>query len=551
MKSSRVTRGLVRFFLWVGLTAGPLAAQEVTLTVLFTSDVHAHLLPQNDVRQRPARGSLAQVATLVRRVRQENPLTVVVDGGDALQGTPLAHYVLSGQMGEGKDPTVATMNLVGYDAAVPGNHEFNYGLGPLRRAVQQSRFPWLAANLEATGAAGLSVQPYLVLQRGPLRVGVIGLTNPRVPSWDPPEHWQPLRFTDPVVRGKALVRQLRPQVDLLVMVAHTGFERDLDSGEENGSEEENFAWRLAHIAGVDLLLTGHTHRQIPPRRLGQTWVAQPGRWAEWVSRFDLRVKKTSRGWDVVEVRGSNLPTENLTGEQTVVEALAPLHRQVLEELSRPLGQLEAPLSVGGLPVGDDAAVDLVHRVQLWATGAQLSLAAPLAGSVQEFSPGPLTPRLAHALYPYPNTLVVVRVTGEQLVSILEHAVRGWRGLRCQPTSPCELLRDETLPSYTYDTLEGATYRVDPTAPLGQRVKGLTVEGKAVRAEDTFTLVVNSYRAAGGGGYPWLPQVPRVKVIDRQMVDLLVAYFAEVGTLRPHASENWFFAPRLVLAPAAR
>lgn len=526
--------------------ASAFAAQEVTLTVLFTSDVHAHLLPQDDVRQRPARGSLAQVATVVAATRRQNKLTLVLDGGDAIQGTPLAHYVLSGQMGQGQDPTILAMNLVGYDAAVLGNHEFNYGLNVLQRAIAQSRFPWLAANLENLPKAGLAVAPYLVLKRGPLRIGVIGLTNPRVPFWDPPEHWLPLRFQDPVVVGEKLVRALRSQVDVLILVAHTGFERDPLTGEDNGTGEENFAWRLAQIPGVDLLLTGHTHRNIPPTKLGNTWVVQPGRWAELVSRLHVRLRKEGR-WRVVGVYGDNVPVEGFAPHRRLEQALAPLHSQVLAELARPLGELLAPLPFGGPPVGDNPGVDLIHEVQLWASGAQLSLAAPLAGSFQEFPAGKLTPRLAHALYPYPNTLVVLRVTGAQLRAILEHAQRAWRGIRCQPENPCELLRDPTFPPYNFDSVEGVNYLVDPNAPLGHRVRGLSFQGRPVRDTDSFTLVVNSYRAAGGGGYPFLRDLPREKAIPRQVVDLMVAYFAHMGRLSPLASENWLFAPRLRLA----
>ncbi len=544
---SFVTAGLAALVA-LGATA---AQKEVTLAVVFTSDVHAHVLPYDEVRQRPARGSLAQVATFVRELREKNPMTVVLDGGDAIQGTPLSHYVLTGQLGNGSDPTVTAMNLVGYDAAVLGNHEFNYGLAPLRRALNQSRFPWLAANLGQAKEAQLPVQPWIILQRGPVRVGVVGVTNPHVPYWDPPERWQPLAFLDPLAAAEEAIRKLRPQVDLLIVVAHAGFERDLESGEPNGSDEENFAWRLAQLPGVDILLTGHTHRNIPPRKLGQTWVAQPGRWAELVTYFEVQLRKEHGAYRVAAIQGRNVPTGEMSPDPRVLEALEPLARQVKAELDRPLGRLAVPLRVGGVPVEDDPGLDLIHQVQLWATGAQLSLAAPVASSQVEFPPGPLTPRLAHALYVYPNSLVVVQVSGEQLRAILEHAVRGWQEVRCVGDGPLQLVREEGLPTYNYDTLEGASYLVDPTAPVGARVRGLKVGGKPVQRNDTFSLVVNSYRAAGGGDYPFLRQAPRVKVVDKQVVDLLVAYFAKVGTLQPEASENWFFAPRMILAPQAR
>ena len=516
------------------------AAQEARLTVLYTSDVHAHVLPFDDVRERPARGSLAQVATLVARVRAENPRTVVLDGGDAIQGTPLAHYALIGAGADGQDPTIAAMNLVGYDAAVIGNHEFNYGLDVLRRSLGQSRFPWLAANIGGFREARLPLREELVVARGGITIGVIGLTSPNVPHWDPQAHWQGLTFSDPVALAAERVRALRPRVDVLVVVLHGGFERDFATGAANDTEFENHGWRLAQLDGIDLLLTGHTHRDIAPRQLGRTWVAQPGRWAELVTRFDLTLARKGRRWSVVATSGANLKVDGELADAAVVASVHGAHERTVAELARPLGELTVPLALSSLPMGDDAALDLIHAVQLEATAAQLSLAAPLSGR-PPFPPGPLTPRHAHALYPYPNTLLVVKVTGVQLRDVLEHAVRGWSALECGGSAAGGALRREPgLPSYSYDTVEGATYFVDPTAPAGARVRGLRVAGLPVTPGGEYTLAINSYRGAGGGRYPHLASAPRVREIDRPMVELMVEYFAAHPILTPLPTENWSF-----------
>ncbi len=516
------------------------AERETTLTVLFTSDVHGRVLPFDDVRERPARGSLAQVATLVSRVREQTRNVIVLDGGDAIQGTPLAYYGIAAPGAEGRDPTVAGMNLVGVDAAVLGNHELNFGLDVLRRSIAQSSFPWLAANMKGAQRAGLKVGDELIIERGGVKVGVLGLTNPNIPHWDPPDHWRGLEFLDPVETARQRLAALRAKVDVVVVVAHTGFERDLDTGEGDDSEHENFAWRLAQLEGIDLLLTGHTHRDISPRELGRTVVAQPGRWAERVTRVDFSLTRTGRRWRIAGWQGRNLPTGDEGADQSVAAAVADLHERVSRELSRPLGTLTAPLRLAGAPTADDASVDLVHAVQLEASGAQLSLAAPL-GMQAEFSPGPLTPRLAHALYPYPNTLFVVRLTGAQLRDVLEHAVHGWVGVECA-VSGCVAKRDARVPVYAFDTLAGGTYFVDPQAPAGSRIRGLRVGGRPVGAGETFTLAINSYRAVGGGHFPHLDTAPRVAEIDRPMVELLVDYFTRLGTVTPVADDNWAFAP---------
>ncbi len=532
------------------LAARPASAEErTTLTVLFTSDVHAHVLPYDDVRERAAAGSVAQVATLVARVRREAPAVVVLDGGDAIEGTPLAFYAIAAAGAPGEDPTIAAMNGVGYDAAVLGNHEFNFGLAVLRRSLGQARFPWLAANLSGAPAAGLPVRDEVLLERAGVRVAVLGLTNPNIPHWDPPEHWSGLAFSDPVAAAAARVPVLRAHADLVIVVAHSGFECDLATGAGDGTEAENSGCRLARIPGIDLLLTGHTHRNIPPRAYGRTIVAQPGRWAELVTRVDLDLTRANGGWRVAGWRGENLPTAGESPDPGVVAAVAGEEAKVRAELARPIGELTAPLKVASLPTADDASVDLIHAVQLEATGAQLSLAAPL-GARLVFPAGPVTPRLAHALYPYPNTLLVVRLTGAQLADVLEHAVRGWTGVECAAAG-CTLARDAHVPPYSFDTLEGATYLVDPTAPVGRRVRGLRVGGVPVAPEQSFTVAINSYRAAGGGGYPHLADAPRVKEINRPVADLICEYVARHGKVSPAADDNWaFIMPAPAAAPGA-
>ncbi len=527
-------------FAAIVLSVLPAAGQEqATLRVLFTSDMHAHVLPFDDVRERPARGSIAQVATVVARERQADTMSVVLDGGDEIEGTPLEYYAIAAPGAPGTDPAIAAMNIVGYDAAVLGNHEFNFGLDVLRRSMEQAKFPWLAANLGGAEQARLPVSGELVIERGGVRIAILGLTNPNIPHWDPPEHWRGLTFADPVAVAAARVPELHKRADVVIVVVHSGFERDLATGAPEGTDDENFGWRLAQLPGIDLLLTGHTHRNIPPQRLGATVVAQPGRWGEFVTRVDLDLARENGAWKVTGWRGENIPTAREAPDPRVVAEAAAEEARVKAELARPLGELTAPLEVTALPLADDPGVDLIHAVQLEATGAQLSLAAPLGGGRTEFPAGPLTPRLAHALYPYPNTLVVVRLTGAELKDVLEHAVRGWTGVACTG-SGCALERDRKLPTYNYDTLAGATYLVDPAAPIGSRILGLRVAGKLVQPGDVFTVAVNSYRAAGGGGYPHLATATRVREIDRPMVSLIVDYFTRHGRITPAADENWAF-----------
>jgi 2',3'-cyclic-nucleotide 2'-phosphodiesterase (5'-nucleotidase family) len=538
---SAARRLVVGLCLLLAAGEAPASGRHSRLTVLFTSDLHGHVLPVDDVTGRPAGGSIAQVATVVRRIRAEAPAVVVLDGGDAIEGTPLEYLSIAAPGATGTDPTIAAMNAVRYDAAVLGNHEFNFGLAVLERSLAEARFPWLAANLDGAAGAGLHVGDELILRRGGVRIGILGLTNPNVPRWDPPEHWAGLAFRDPVEVARTRVPELRRRADLVVVVVHSGFECDLDTGAPNGTDAENFACRLARVPGIDLLLTGHTHRNIPPRTFGDTIVAQPGRWADTVTRIDLDLERLHGKVRIAHWEGHNIPTAEVAPATDVLALAAPAHAHALAVLDERVAELAAPLITGGVPARDDGGVDLIHAVQLEATGAQLSLAAPLAGRRIEFPAGPVTARMAFALYPYPNTLVVVRLTGAQLVDVLEHAVRGWVGVDCRG-STCTALRDPSLPGYNYDTLEGATYLVDLDAPAGHRIRALRVGGALVRPDQEFTVAINSYRAAGGGDFPHLRSAPRVASVDRPMVELILAYCRRHRIINPEPTDNW--APTL-------
>jgi 2',3'-cyclic-nucleotide 2'-phosphodiesterase (5'-nucleotidase family) len=129
-------------------------------------------------------------------------------------------------------------------------------------------------------------------------------------------------------------------------------------------------------------------------------------------------------------------------------------------------------------------------------------------------------------------------------------VRGWLRIECRG-GETTLVRDPALPAFNYDTLEGATYLVDPAAPVGRRIHGLRVAGKEVQPDETFTVAINSYRAAGGGGYPHLATAPRVREIDRPMVELIVEYFVRHTKVTPAADDNWSFTLPLREAQAPR
>ena len=521
------------------------AAQHQRLTLLHTSDLHGSVLPWDDFQNQSSDGSLAQVSTLVRQIREEVAHPVLVfDSGDTIQGTPFEQF--PHVRWSEPSPTIAAMNLIGYDAMAVGNHEFNFGLDVLRRAEGQADFPFLSANTINKADGQPAFPANMVIETGDLRVGVVGLVTPNIPGWERPEHYRGLVFDPMDEIAREQVRLLREDqgCDLVILLAHTGFEKGLDDDSPSGTEFEDFASRLSEVPGVDLILTGHTHKDIPPRGLNDAIVSQPWARARMLTRIDLELERKNNKWRIASWDGLNLPLKSVSPDPEIQQQMAGLHQRVVAALEGPVGRVSDPVSVAGCRLGDCAALDLIHQVQLEASGADVSLASLLTERTPDLPAGAVTWRWIYSFYVYPNTLVKVAVTGAEIRDILEHAARYYSGLECDPSGGCTLLTDASVPHYNVDTMAGLSYRVDPTQPVGRRVRNLRIRGRAVDLHQRFTLVCNNYRAAGGGGYPHLAEADPVWRSSDEMTDLIGDFIERSGTWRPEVDNNWWIGPAL-------
>jgi len=524
------------------------AAENATaeLTILHTSDLHGAVLPFDDSANRPSdRGSLAQIATLVKEIRSttNHPL-MVLDSGDTIQGTPLEQFTFV-RWGE-PSPTIDAMNRIGYQAMAVGNHEFNFGLEVLERARKQARFPFLSANILLEDTREPAFQPYAVFEQGPIRVGVLGLTTPNIPGWEKAENYRGLVFEPMDTAARRWVPVLRDdeRCDVVVVLAHTGFERDPDSGETNGTEHENFVWRLTTVPGIDVLLTGHTHDDIPPRVVNGVLVSQPAARARVLTRIDLRLERYGEGWHITDRQGENLACAGVAADPAITGAFTLVHQRVEAALDAPVGEVTGDVRVDRCRLEDCAAVDLLHEVQMDASGADLSLAALLNTNAPALLAGPVNWRWIHAFYVYPNTLVAVRLTGAQVHDVLEHAARYYDGLECAPEG-CTVVADATIPHYNVDNMAGVDYRIDPTRPEGSRIRDLRYNGLPLDPEAEFVVACNSYRAAGGGFYPHLATAEVVWRSSEEMPDLIGDYLGSHRPWQPVVDDNWWIGRDIV------
>ncbi len=531
--------------------AAPARAEKVVVTILQTTDLHGHLLPWDYQRAQPADDGLARVATRVAAIRKETPNVLLLDAGDTIQGTPL-EFLHAKDPSKGKDPMAEAMSAMRYDAMAVGNHEFNFGLAVLRKAEKESSFPWLSANTRNEKDRTAAFPEYVVKSVAGIRIGILGLTTPNIPSWEPARNRPGLIWEDPVDAAARLVPVLRgrEKCDFVVALIHSGPETDLRTGEPDGTADENRVVALSKVPGIDLLLTGHTHRRIPLTRLNGVPMIQPGRWGDVLARVDVTFETDGGAAKVADVSAALLPSDASVATDATVAAIAAPHdaaaRAYMEEV---VAVAEEDFPGARARLEDSALLDFVNDTQREATGADLSMTSLLPGRFEGFPKGPIKVRNVYALYPYENQLVEIEIDGATLKACLEHAAEFYGGARWEDGKLVLTPKAGMIP-YNFDVVQGATYRIDPTAPVGSRVKDLAFKGRPVLPSDRFTLAVNAYRAQGSGGYKALKGAKVVKEQPDEIRELLIARLKKLGTVRPVTDRNWVVAPDAAWAPEA-
>jgi 2',3'-cyclic-nucleotide 2'-phosphodiesterase/3'-nucleotidase len=438
------------------------------------------------------------------------------------------------------------MSHLGYDAMAVGNHEFNFGLASIESARHDASFPWLSANVVREDGTPFFT-PYLVKDVNGVRVGILGLITPNVPNWESPENYAGLTFLDTVETARRYVPLLREKegADVVVVVTHQGLERDLLTGLSNETEYENQAYRLTRdVPGIDVVLLGHTHQRIEPREVNGVVVCEPGRWGDSLCRVDLTIERGVSGdLRVARWEGVLLSTAGVEPDPDVLDLARPYHERTLAYINSVVGEAETAISAERARFQDTPMMDLLQQVMLEASGAQLSMAALLPYRFDGIDAGPVTVQELFSFYVYDNTLVVLEVSGREVKEALEHSARYYQSSRPDPETGELLIEpNPSVRAYNFDMLAGAHYRIDPTRPVGERIRELSYQGREMDPEATFKLVTTNYRAAGGGDYRMLKNAEVIWRSSEEVRNLLIEYITKQGTISPFCDHNWLVAP---------
>ncbi len=526
------------------------AAKRAHVTILATTDLHGHIDPIDYYTNRPDNSGLAKAATIIKKARQTDPDLLLLDSGDTIQGTPLVYYH-NERNNDPIDPMMLVMNELHYDSMAVGNHEYNFGLKVLNKARSEAKFPFLSANTYDAGTNRTHYQPYIVKEVQGVRIGVLGLTTPGIPHWENPPNYAGLEFHETVSEAKKWVPVLkqREHVDVVVITMHMGIEEDLRTGKMNPDNvpNENAAVAIARqVPGVDLILMGHTHVNIPSLYINGVLLTQAEKWARRVARVDLYLERNDAPgarWHVVAKSSQTIPTDDrVEPDPDVVKLAEPYDRETQAWLGKVIGNSSEELSARDARFHDTAILDLIQRVQLDAGRGDVSMAASF--NPQAHIPrGPVTVREIAALYEYENTLVTLEVTGAQLKEALEHSAKYFKAY--VPNTPLTDLVDERIPGYNFDVAQGVTYEIDVSKPVGQRIQNLRYHGQPLNPTQKLRLVTNNYRENGGGGYTMYKGAPVVYRSSEEIRDLIISWVEQHRVIPTETDNNW----RIVQASA--
>ena len=526
------------------LVARSFVPDRVQITILGTTDLHGNLDPIDYYTNKPDNRGLAKIATLIKRIRKDQPNVVLIDSGDTIQGSPLESFH-GRKNNQPPDPMMLAMDALNYDAMTVGNHEYNFGLKVLEKARSEAKFPWLSANTYDKATNQPHYKPYIVKEVAGVKIGVLGLTTPGIPNWDNPPNYAGLEFHEPLTEARKWVPILRDQekVDVVVIAMHMGLEEDLRTGEltPGQAEHENEAIAIAkEVPGVDVIFMGHTHREVSSLYINGVLLTQANLWGRHLARADLYLQKTGTGWRMYAKSARTIANDDrLEPDAELTKIAEPYDRETQGWLSRVIGESSQELTARDARFHDTAILDLVQKVQLEAGKADVSMVANFNADAR-IAKGPVSVRDIAGLYVYENTLVVLEVTGQQLKDALEHSAKYFKAY-VPNTRPNDLV-DEKIPAYNFDIAEGVTYDLDISKPVGQRIQNLRFHGQPLSPTKKLRLATNNYRVNGGGGYTMYKDAPVVYRSSEEIRELIIDWVERNKTIPVTPNNNWRIIP---------
>jgi len=542
---------------------------EERIVILATTDLHGVILPYDFTEGEPLDASLAAAYSYIKEARSENKSVIFLDDGDNLQGQPEVYYfnyidTISPHL------NAEAMNFAGYDAATAGNHDIEAGHKVYDRLVKEYNFPVLAANAVDIHSGNPYFKPFTILERNGLRVAVFGLITPSVPTWLPPELYSGIEFRDMVQTAKQWMPEIRKEnPDIIIGLFHSGW----NSGKENVNganyaEADGSASVAQEVPGFDIIINGHDHNVLVDKIVnskGDTiLILDGGSKAEKIVRADVIMTSGKAGSEKAKrLSGKIINVNNFPPDPSFINRFRNEDEKVRKYVDKVITKCEDDITTRDSYFGSSAFVDLIHRIQLEITGADISFAAPLSFDVK-ISRGDVTVGDMFKLYRFENMLYTMSLTGSEIKKYLEFSYSQWLNTMAGPDDYLLKYRLDRLGKpqlsngrawlrnqpYNFDSAAGINYIVDARKPEGKRVNIISMsDGKKFDLNKTYKVAVNSYRGSGGGGHLAAAGISGDKLgkkliysTDKDLRYFILKSLETKESIKPQPLNNWKIIP---------
>jgi 5'-nucleotidase/UDP-sugar diphosphatase len=445
----------------------PRDAAPRTLVLLHTNDHHGAILPNN------GRGGLAERAAFIERVRADYPDVLLVDAGDVNTGPALSNMFDA-------EPDFTAYNLIGYDAAAFGNHEFDKPLSVLREQIALADFPFVSSNIK-DGGTFLGGSQYLVKQYNGYTVGIFAITTLRTRIVASPD--KSLTFIPEIEAAKSAVAALKKKkVDIIIGLVHIG---DV----QEASDHVTSPMLAEAVPGIDIIVDGHSHSYFAePLVVGNTRIVTANEWGKYVGKGILTIeagKLTAFDWVPVSIDN----TLGLPPDAEIVTMLEPYITKANASLKEVVGEAAQTFIFGNrLPrYGETAIGNMVTDANVWyfehVYRQKVDFALHNGGAIRaELPAGPVTQERILTVLPFENYLFIASLKGSDILALFDFIATIPQGAGGFPQFSQEV-------RYTLDLSGGSG-----------KITGLTIGGAPVDPGKTYRFCTNDYMLGGGDGY---------------------------------------------------
>ena len=491
MKSNLKQRVLLCLLGCLALNAWATAKSE-KLTILGTSDVHGRIYAYDYAQDEVDNDAgYAKLATLIKQEKLNDPNALLMDMGDTVQDNSAELF---------NDlpvhPMIEAINTIGFDVWTLGNHEFNFGMSFLNRNIAAFNGAVLSANIYKKGGKERFVEGYHIFDINGVRVAVIGMTPPHVPIWEAstPSHFAGLEFTGVINETGKAIKELEGKYDILVGAYHIGPE-----GEHGYKGIEAVAEAYPEF---DVIFGGHAHTQYQNEVNGVKLI-EPGKYGWALAKAEIEFNRNDGKINVVSVSTQNVETAKVIEDKDILNQFSTIHHdsiadanivigEVMEDFVKRVDYITGESIVTTMPtcqVEDSALIDLINEVQLYFTKADISSAAAFRKDMN-LTKGEFKKKNLADIYKFPNTLVGVKITGENLKKYMEWSVSYYNTYK---PGDVTISFDENIRAYNYDMFAGIDYEIDISKTPGNRIVNAKIKGRPIKDKKIYKLAVNNYR----------------------------------------------------------